>query len=46
MITAYYNFKLDFIYLQVLKKHNKDNDDKISKSELKNALNDVSNISY
>lgn len=28
-------------FLKVLKKHNKDNDDKISKSELKNALNDT-----
>ncbi|WAQ94496.1 463L-like protein [Mya arenaria] len=28
-------------FLKVLKKHNKDNDDKINKTELKNALNDV-----
>ncbi|XP_052797030.1 uncharacterized protein LOC128229234 isoform X2 [Mya arenaria] len=27
-------------FLKVLKKHNKDNDDKINKTELKNALND------
>ena len=29
------------VLLQVLNKHNKDKDDKINKTELRNALNDV-----